>query len=124
MITPYWSFLDDDYGYDCMVMSQSSGEEEEFIIILATHRYRLNRDDLPPKVPFDSPEWMDRRLRVGKMAAESGTEPIGLRHDGERRVCRTPLDCAVELEYLKRLGYRIPQELIDDLREEDRRRHG
>lgn len=44
--------------------------------------------------------------------------PIGLPHDGESFNDETPGDCANRLEYLRELGYRVPQHAIDALREE------
>lgn len=44
--------------------------------------------------------------------------PIGLPHDGESFNDKTPGDCANRLEYLRELGYKVPQHAIDALREE------
>lgn len=44
--------------------------------------------------------------------------PIGLAHDGETLHADTPGECADTLEYLRSLGYRVPQRAIDALWEE------
>ena len=43
---------------------------------------------------------------------------IGLPHDGESFNDPTPSDCADRLEMLRRMGYRVPQRVIDALRSE------
>ena len=44
---------------------------------------------------------------------------IGLQYDGQTFNDPTPLECAERLEMLKRIGYRVPQYAIDNLREEN-----
>ena len=44
--------------------------------------------------------------------------PIGLEHDGETFSDETACECADRLEYLRSLGYTVPQYAIDNLREE------
>jgi hypothetical protein len=44
--------------------------------------------------------------------------PIGLPHDGQGFSDKTPNECAERLEYLRGLGYKVPQYAIDRLREE------
>ncbi len=48
-------------------------------------------------------------------------EPIGLTADGNDFVDNTPGECADTLESLRVLGYRIPQDAIDALREEQQK---
>lgn len=45
-------------------------------------------------------------------------KPIGLPHDGHGFCDETPNACADRLEYLRALGYKVPQYAIDSLREE------
>ena len=44
--------------------------------------------------------------------------PIGLQFDGETFSDNTPTECAARLEWLRGLGYTVPQHAIDALRSE------
>lgn len=63
--------------------------------------------------------WWLLQHRLAEEARETiARKPIGLPHDGESFEDATPGDCADRLEYLRSLGYLVPQHAIDALRAE------
>lgn len=77
--------------------------------------------ELPPPVPFDrerAEEWLARHSKVMEWRDTAEYRPIGLPHDGETFNDPTPGECADRLEWLRGLGYNVPQYAIDALREE------
>ncbi|AUA86743.1 hypothetical protein CWI23_23360 [Pseudomonas aeruginosa] len=79
------------------------------------------KDELPALVPFE-PEYVDQFLarhnQVMAMVDAADRVLIGLPHDGDSFDDADQEACADRLEYLKGLGYVVPQYAIDALREE------
>lgn len=76
---------------------------------------------LPPPVPMGVDhidEWMARSAKVQEMLERAERRPIGLAHDGEDFHTDTARETATLLEYLKDMGYNVPQYAIDTLLEE------
>ena len=61
--------------------------------------------------------WWQAYIHVGSLKLIP-MRKIGLPEDGETFNDATAEDCAARLEYLRALGYRVPQYAIDALREE------
>lgn len=81
------------------------------------------KEPLPAPVPFSADrlgEWRERHERVAQMIGEADRVYIELPHAGESFEDPTPGACADRLEYLKGLGYKFPDDVIDALREEQR----
>ena len=79
------------------------------------------KQELPPQVPFDldyCEEWLARHRKVSDMLSKADLNPIGLPHDGEVFVDYTAFEAANRLESLKAIGYRVPEDVIKELREE------
>ncbi|MBK9497341.1 MAG: hypothetical protein IPO08_23035 [Xanthomonadales bacterium] len=93
-----------------------------FVTHVAVNRVTF-KSDLPPEVTF-GPEhceaWLARHRVVSAMLAEAKRTSIGLPHDGETLQDEDAAAAADRLEYLKGLGYIVPQEAIDCLRDETR----
>lgn len=87
-------------------------------------RHTLGDDDLPAPVEVVSGDedsfvrWYRRHQQVMKLINTQEYVPIGLPHDGETFTDDTPGECADRLQWLRGLGYRVPQAAIDALREE------
>lgn len=90
---------------------------------VATARYAY-KEPLPPVVEFDPADdtsWEARLTRhktVQRIADEADRVAIGLPHDGETFSDDSPRECAERLEALFKLGYLVPQDVIDTLRQE------
>ncbi|MNG24402.1 hypothetical protein D3C84_1091230 [compost metagenome] len=72
-------------------------------------------------MPFEKEHltaFMARHQKVMAMVDAADRIPIGLPHDGEDFDDQTADACADRLEYLREVGYRVPQYAIDQLREE------
>lgn len=63
--------------------------------------------------------WLDRMRLVQDIISRSPREVIGLPHDGDMFVDDTAAECVDRLEALRDIGYRVPQDAIDALREWD-----
>jgi hypothetical protein len=61
---------------------------------------------------------MAREKAVEAWLATGERKPIGLAHDGETLQEDDASSCADRLEYLRGLGYNVPQSAIDALRQE------
>jgi hypothetical protein len=78
-------------------------------------------EPLPPPVEFkqgDFDAWLARDRAVMDIIERSERVAIGLPHDGESFDEPDAEAAANRLEYLKNLGYSVPQFAIDALREE------
>jgi len=76
---------------------------------------------LPEPVPIRADnvaDWMARGLRVSEIMSRSRKEPLGLPYDGQTFVEDDPGQCADRLQQLADAGYRVPPDVITDLREE------
>ncbi|NII53536.1 hypothetical protein [Luteibacter sp. SG786] len=83
------------------------------------------KEPLPAPVPYTAErfrEWLERDERVFQMIDEADRIDIDLPHAGESFEDPTPGACADRLEYLKGLGYRFPDDVIEALREEQEER--
>ena len=107
----------DDYRSDVYCYAHVHGG---FVTHVASVRV-IYAEPLPDPVPFDGghlDQWLDRHRKVSEMMAAAAREPLGLPFDGETFDDSTPGEMADRLEWLRGLGYRVPQYAIDRLREE------
>ena len=110
----YCRFSTNDHQCDVYVYESRDG--------IATHvssgKY-VFLEPLPDPVPFDDTDaWWARHAVIRKLIASAAIVPIGLPHDGECRIRQTHHEAAKWLEYLRGIGYRVPQHAIDGLRED------
>lgn len=108
----------DDYQSD--VYCYERGHSGLFVTHVANVRVIYN-EPLPEPAPFDrkhTEQWLARHRKVSAMLEAARREPIGLPFDGETFDDSTPGETADRLEWLRGLGYRVPQHAIDVLREE------
>lgn len=63
-------------------------------------------------------EFVTREMAVEAWLATGERRPIGLPHDGASFEEPDAASCADRLEYLRGVGYNVPQYAIDSLREE------
>jgi hypothetical protein len=78
-------------------------------------------DPVPPTdlmTPTGVERFMDRQRRLHAILDRSELVPIGLSHDGQTLITDTPGECADLLVELAAEGYRLPAEVIDELRTE------
>jgi hypothetical protein len=112
----YCRWSSDDHQCDIYAWEDCGGS---FVIEVASSR-RTPKEPFPehvsPKKDFDG--WWARHQAVAKMIDDTESKPLGMAHDGERFTCDTPGVTADKMEYLRGLGYNVPQYAIDTLREE------
>lgn len=116
----YCRWSTDDYQCDVYVYGDTRGGWTTHV---ASARYAY-KEPLPAEVEFDPADdtswsaWLARREAVQRMVDEADRVAIGLPHDGETFNDDTPGDCADRLERLRGLGYRVPQDAVEALRQE------
>lgn len=116
----YCRWSTDDYQCDVYVYSDARGGWTTHV---ASARYAY-KEPLPPMVAFDPDNdqaweaWLARHKKVQRMVDEADRVAIGLPHDGETYNDDSPSECADRLESLRQLGYIVPQDAIDSLRDE------
>ncbi|EMY3672616.1 TPA: hypothetical protein SL368_005881 [Pseudomonas aeruginosa] len=113
----YCRWSSDDFQCDLYVYE---GVDGVFYTHVATNRV-IYTEPLPPPIPFKPEfvqEYSERHKKVMAMVDAADREPIGLQHDGHDFCDDDSAACADRLEYLKGVGYRVPQYAIDALREE------
>lgn len=115
----YCRWSTDDYQCDLYVYESVGGFWSTNV---ASNRL-VYKEPLPPAIPFTADrltEWHERHERVGEMVDEAVRVEIDLPHAGESFADASAGACADRLQYLKGLGYRFPDAVIVDLREEQR----
>lgn len=113
----YCRWSSDDFQCDVYVYEDVSGG-------FTTH-VKAGRpvpdETLPLPIPQDAwtvEAWMARHEKVIEWVAGAKHELIRLPFDGKEFNDPTAADCADRLEWLRGLGYNVPQYAIDALREE------
>lgn len=113
----YCRWSSDDFQCDVYVYEHFMGM---FVTHVAANRV-IYKEPLPDLVPFEVEfvqEYLERHNKVMAMVDAADRVPIGLPHDGQEFDDEDAATCADRLEYLKQLGYVVPQYAIDALREE------
>lgn len=113
----YCRFSSDDFASD-VYCYESVGDF--FAIHVAGNRV-VPAEPLPPRVELSResiPAYMARNEEVSRILDASPHVAIGLPHDGDFFQEPDAAACADRLEYLRGLGYVVPQYAIDALREE------
>lgn len=116
----YCRWSTDDYQCDVYVYGDARGGWTTHV---ASARY-VYKEPLPPMVEFDPADdagweaWLTRHKTVQRMVDEADRVAIGLPHDGETFNDDTPGECADRLESLLKLGYVVPPDVIQELRQE------
>jgi hypothetical protein len=116
----YCRFSTNDFQCDVYCYEGQDG----FVVHVATRR-PVYKEPLPPEVEFtpdDIYAWatahVARSSIVSKMLDEAEHIQIGLPHDGKTFLYGTAGDAADCLSELKKLGYMVPDDAIEALREE------
>jgi hypothetical protein len=111
----YCRFSNDDFQCDVYCYADISGG---FTTHVASTRLVLD-DSLPPSVPLDDfGAWCKRHEAVTQWVRNAERKPIGLPFDGEQFSDPTAAECVSRLEWLRGLGYNVPQYAIDSLNAE------
>lgn len=116
----YCRWSTDDFQCDVYVYADARGGWTTHV---ASNRYAY-KEPLPPVVECDPDNeevwqaWLARHEVMRRLIDEADRVTIGLPHDGETYNDDTPSQCADRLEMLKGLGYVVPQDAIDSLRQE------
>lgn len=110
----YCRFSSDDFQCDLYVYADVGGG---ITIHIAKNRYVL-KEPLPPPISFDDPKaWLERHNRVMKLIKPELLEPIDLPYAGESFNLEQE-DAARFIEKLIALGYRAPEFLAKEVRED------
>ncbi len=116
----YCRWSTNDFQCDVYVYEDSWGGWTTHV---ASTRYVL-AGPLPPPAVFDPDDdtsweaWLSRHQQVQRMVDQADRVKIDLPHAGETFNDDTPAGCADRLEMLLGLGYVVPQDVIDELRQE------
>ena len=76
-----------------------------------------------PKLPYpvtDTKEFVVAYKAHHEFLRTCERAPIGLEYDGKTFIDGSPSECAMRLERLRDMGYRVPQYAIDALHEEQK----
>lgn len=118
----YCRFSTDDYQCDVYVYSSVG----DYIAIHVAANRVTPTAPRPPEIgdwwnrgPAGVDEWMARHAAVDAWLATGERKKIGLPHDGESFDAEDEAAAAEKLEYLRDLGYQVPQFVIDALKAED-----
>jgi hypothetical protein len=117
----YCRWSSNDHQCDVYVYQSVDG----FVTNVARTRYAPT-EAMPEPISFTPDDvlgWAERNIersqQVWAVLDAAPTVLIGLAHDGETFVHATASECADHLAHLAELGYRVPADVITDLREED-----
>ena len=113
----YCRFSTDDFQCDLYCYASVGGG---FVTHVAGNRIAFV-EELPPDVPFDTEhteQWLERHNKVMDIISRSPREPIGLPHDGDTFSDETLQELLARLVMLRGMGYRLPEYVIDNVREE------
>jgi len=113
----YCRWSTDDFQCDLYCFEHTSGY---FVTYVAGNRL-VYKEPLPPDVPFEDTEaWVERHTKIMEMAQEGEHIPIGLPFDGEEFWDSTLEDMLNRIKELKKLGYVVPDYVIESIEEEVR----
>lgn len=110
----YCRFSTDDFQCDVYVYADVAGG---YTTHVAVNRV-VFAHPLPPPVPMQEVDaFLARHRQMMALIDTSPREPILLEHAGERFNDDTAAECAARLTHLRALGYRVPDGVIEALRE-------
>ncbi|MFK3945642.1 hypothetical protein [Pseudomonas fulva] len=112
----YCRFSSDDYQCDVYVYEGANG----YVVSVAGNRL-IFTEDLPEKIPFSTErleEFFQRMKLVDRLVDKATRVPLGLQFDGQDFIEQTASACADRLVLIQAAGYRVPQCVINALREE------
>jgi hypothetical protein len=113
----YCRFSSDDFASDIYCFEHCDGY---FQIYVAGNRV-VPCEPFPPRVEMTAANvdaYVARHQEVMRILDASLRAEIGLPYDGESFSLPDAATCADQLEFLRGIGYNVPQFAIDTLREE------
>jgi hypothetical protein len=82
-------------------------------------RRLVYKEPLPPEVSFEDTEaWIERHTKIMEMVSEGEHIPIGLPYDGEEFRDSTLEKMLNRIKELKKIGYIVPDFVIENIEEE------
>lgn len=113
----YCRWSSNDFDCDLYIYESDAG----FQVRVASGRHDIDRSLLPPPVSYadDPGGWFARGTAVTELVRGATVVPIGLPHDGESHTFDTAGECADFVERLAAVGYHVPADVVDALREDD-----
>jgi hypothetical protein len=118
----YCRWSTDDFQCDLYCFEHTYGWYQTYV---AGNRIEF-AEPLPEPVPFTKEtfdEWWKRYKVVEKIIQKSKKVPIGLPYDGQGFRDKTPQEFLSRLLTLKAAGYRFPDEVIEQIKEEIKEKH-
>jgi hypothetical protein len=118
----YARWSSDDFQSDVYTYADTMGGWTTWV---AGRRHVMDRDTLPPEGMLDTADeesrlrWISRYREVMQRVSTAPMVDIDLPYAGERFNDDTPGECADRLEMLRGLGYHVPEDAIERLRDED-----
>lgn len=113
----YCRFSSDDFQSDLYCYEDCAGG---FTTHVAGIRY-VFKEPLPPVIILNDAnmkEWWERHQKVQSMIDEADRVPIGLPYDAETFNDPDLQSFLDRILYLKSLGYRVPEGVIETIKEE------
>jgi len=113
----YCRFSSDDFGCDLYCYEDCAGG---FTTHVAAIKYAF-KEPLPPPISLNDSnvkEWWERFQKVQVMVREADHVPLNLPHDAETFNDPDLQSFLDRILYLKSLGYRVPDGVIDTVKEE------
>jgi len=112
----YCRWSSDDFKSDIYCYESCDGG---FEIMVAENKILGDIPHVPFILDVSTEEYMLAYDKQSKFLKTAKHENLNLKHDGERFNEPTAKEAADRLEYLRDIGYNVPEHAIKSLREED-----
>jgi hypothetical protein len=111
----YCRFSDMDFSCDVYTYHDIGGFWRTYV---ASNRPTAEAQaKMPPPLPagWTTAEYIARHKEVMRVMHDAEHEPVGLPHDGATFTDSTAKEAAVRLEWLRAVGYNVPDYAIEEL---------
>jgi hypothetical protein len=109
-------FSSDDFGCDLYIYHDG----DRYVMHVAGNRVVGDIPKLAPFLESDSATWIESHNRQMAFLDDAKRERIGLPYAGECLSIEDPSEMEAKVLELRALGYRFPDYVLDELREDQR----